>query len=64
VTNPKPTHNLCIIAKEEQKGGFQTIGIGWLNDKGAISIKLNKGVTLTWRDMEDHVLYLFAREDK
>ena len=56
-----PTHDLCI-APRDRGSGFQTIGVGWLNDEGGISIKLNRGIVLSWRDMTDNTVYVFPRQ--
>lgn len=60
----KPTHDLCMIQRDGKKGGFQTIGAGWTTEKGDISIKLNRGVIISWRDMDDHALYIFKKTDR
>ena len=62
----KPTHNLCMKKRDEEGGKWVQIGAGWMNDRNAISVRLNMGVTLSWRDMERYSLYLFKnkfRED-
>jgi len=57
VKGRKPTHTLKMVAKNEH-GKFFTVGAGWETETG-ISLSLNKGVTLTWRDIQDHALYIF-----
>jgi len=60
-----PEYDLCIIDREGGEGGFQNIGVGWSTRDGrGVALKLNKGVTLTWRDMDDHALYVFKRTER
>lgn len=63
-TSTKPTHTLCMKPRgtTPKKESWVAVGSGWEheNDTGSyIAIRLNRGVTLTWRDMEDMKLALF-----
>ena len=60
--NP-PHYDLCLVTKKTDEG-FQTIGCGWDTDKGDITLKLNRGTVISWRDMVDHALYVFKRKEK
>jgi hypothetical protein len=60
----KPTHSLCLVRKDETGGKFHQVGAGWKNEKGAISLALNAGVTLSWRDLEEHALYVFENTEQ
>jgi hypothetical protein len=60
----KPTHFLCIKRKDDKRAKFDNIGCGWINDKGQIKLKVNIGVVLSWRDLDDLTLYLFPNKDK
>lgn len=58
----KPTHNLCIKRKDQRRVGssaFVQVGVGWQNEKGQISIRLDAGVSLNWRDCDDLWITLF-----
>ena len=61
-TSTKPTHTLCMKPSESPHAKWVTVGAGWENESESgtyISIRLNRGITLTWRDMEDMSLALF-----
>ncbi len=54
-----PTHNVCV-----QREGVKTwhpVGVGWMNDYGAITIKLNPMVDLGRMGPLDH-LKLFPKD--
>lgn len=61
-----PTHNLCVKAegKKNQKGNdfFHQVGVGWMNEKGQVSIKLDPGTVLRWDD--GLKIHLFKNEKK
>lgn len=44
----QPTHRLRLLDKESGRGA--TVGAGWLNKDGHITINLNPGVRLSWDD--------------
>jgi hypothetical protein len=48
MSGKKPTHVLKV--KEREGNGKTTIGVGWLNDDGSMSISLHPCVILTWKD--------------
>lgn len=53
----KPTHRLKLLHAPSQR--TSEVGVGWLNEDGSISVVLQVGVTLDWRDKQDCVLTLF-----
>jgi len=57
----QPTHNLCVCERGNTNSHFTLIGVGWVNDRGSIAIKLNPGSSISWRD--DLVVYLFNRDN-
>jgi hypothetical protein len=44
----KPTHVLKV--KERNGPAKNTIGVGWLNDDGSMSVSLHPCVVLSWHD--------------
>lgn len=40
------------------------VGVGWSTRSGGVRIKLNAGVSISWRDLEDHDLYVFPSKPK
>lgn len=62
---PKPTHTLCMKPQNGPRDKWVPVGAGWAhesdheNGKPWITLRLNRGITLTWRDMEDMKLALF-----
>lgn len=48
----QPTHLLKMRLRD--KDGTGIVAVGWLNDKGGISMQLKLGVVLSFRD-NDHV---------
>jgi hypothetical protein len=55
----KPDYNLCV--KKEGRPAFFQVGVGWLNDKGHVHIKLDPCVLLS--DRGDLKIYLFPNQD-
>lgn len=51
----RPTHRLGMLNKRNEERG--TVGAGWKNDDGSITIQLNTSVVLT--QSKDIVLTLF-----
>jgi hypothetical protein len=51
----KPTYILSVLHKESKKKG--KVGAAWLKPDGSISIRLEAGVTISWKD--DFVISLF-----
>lgn len=59
-----PDYNLCI-RRNDGSGRSVQIGCAWVNEKsGAISIKLDPGSVIHWRDMDDCYLSLFKNKKK
>lgn len=56
----KPDYRLKVFDKNTEESG--EVGVGWLNDNGSISIRLNSCVVLGQVDLLDKTLILF-RED-
>jgi hypothetical protein len=44
----KPTH--LVKVKERNGKGKATIGVGWLNEDGSMTLSLNPCVVLSWKD--------------
>lgn len=60
----KPTHRLSMkIKQEDRKGEYAEVGSGWATPEGVISVKLNVGVVLDWRDREGTILTLFPIDE-
>jgi hypothetical protein len=53
----KPTHTLSVLHKETGKRG--KIGVAWSDEDGSISIVLEAGVTISWKD--DFIIKLFPK---
>jgi hypothetical protein len=51
----KPTHSLSVKLNDGTSG---TIGAGWLNEDGSISIQLNPCVVLDRRDVQHLTLFV------
>lgn len=67
MSGQRPTHTLSMVPKGDRskKGRWSPIGVGWLSTNGnAISLKLNPGVSISWRDLETHDIYLFVKEPR
>ncbi len=64
-TDNPPQYNLKMRLNDEKvKYRPSTVlGVGWDNTKGGISIKLNPGVIISYRDCEDHYLTLWPIDD-
>lgn len=35
------------------------VGVGWINKKGGINVKLSLGITISYRDDDDYILTLW-----
>jgi hypothetical protein len=58
-----PSHNLCVRERsDDPKAPFAVVGVGWVNDNGNVSLRLNPGASISWRD--NLVMYLFKRKNK
>lgn len=57
-----PTHDLCVAERlpDGSLGRKGKVGVGWLNADGSMSISLNPGTVLDWRD--NVIINLFERE--
>lgn len=60
MTPKKPTHLLKVKERDGNHKG--TIGVGWLNNDGSISIALNPCTCIQWTD--DVTINLFPVEFK
>lgn len=58
----QPTHFLLMKTKGEL-GKATRVGALWLNTKGGLSLKLNKGVSLSWRDCLDCWLTIWPNDN-
>lgn len=63
-TGDQPDFILKMKAKGKKNRARSTIGAAWVNSAGGINIRLDPGVTLTYRDMEDFHLTLWPAEDE
>lgn len=61
-SDPKqPTHNLMM--KDKDGGKAARVGALWTNSAGGLSLKLNRGVVLSWRDTEDCWLTVWPADE-
>lgn len=61
-----PTHYLKMKAKVgvDPDDSWTRVAALWSNpDKGTVSVRLNKGVVLSWRDQEDYTLIIVPADD-
>ena len=59
----RPDWKLKMTSKDPSVTTYSDVGAGWTNSKGGISIKLDAGVVLNWRDYEDYYLTLWPQDD-
>lgn len=59
-----PTHLIKMKSRDTSVSDSSTVGVGWMNDKGGISLSLNKGVFLSWRDLADHIIMIWPNLPK
>ncbi len=64
VTRDLPDFILKMKSRDRDLKDTARIGAGWLNSKGSIGIKLNKGVTISYRDCDDHIFTLWPNDDE
>lgn len=62
-TGDRPNFLLKMKSRDRKKKDSAVIGVGWSNEAGGISIKLNKGVSISFRDQEDHIFTLWMSEE-
>ena len=55
------THAICMKQKDSRGTSWIQIGVGWMNDKGHLKLKLNMGVTLSWHDLDNYSVSVFPR---
>ena len=64
----QPDYILTAVMKKKSPGSGKrrrgNIGTAWYNDKGGLSITLNPGVELSWRDMADLWVCLWPDDAK
>ena len=53
----RPTFRIKILDKENNKKG--TVGAGWLNEDGSITIQLEPGTNISYEESKNKVLTLF-----
>jgi len=53
----RPTHRLKILDKDA--GSKSTVGAGWLNADGSMSIRLEPGCQLNYEDSKNYLMTLF-----
>lgn len=61
VKSARPTHRLKILHKASRRS--TELAAGWQNEDGSISLVLNPGVELSWRDALDCVVTLFPANE-
>lgn len=54
----QPTHRL-VIQEKNNKNSQTLAGVAWQNEKGWFSIRLNPGISLSYRDREDFFISLY-----
>lgn len=59
-----PTHQLKLKSRDPDSPVQSTVGVGWLNSAGGISVKLNPGVSLSWLLNDDFMLTVWPLEDE
>lgn len=59
----QPDWILKMGPKGSKKSPSAPIGVGWSNRAGGISIKLSRGMVLSWRDFEDYFVTLWPIDD-
>ena len=60
-TSTKPTHRLkAKVRTDDNSGAYGDVGAAWLNENGSLSVRLNIGIVLDWRD--NCLLTLFPSE--
>jgi len=57
----KPTHRFKILDKDNEWRA--EVGVGWQNEDGSISIKLNPGIVLDYEKLHNKVLTLFVERN-
>lgn len=57
-----PHFLLKMKARDPDDPSVSTVGAGWENSAGGISIKLHPGTVLDWRDREDWMLTLWPND--
>lgn len=61
--NDQPDFILKMKSKDRDVKDTARIGVGWLNSKGGIGIKLNKGVSISYRDSDDNIFTLWPNDE-
>jgi hypothetical protein len=59
----KPEYILKCSRKDKSNSKFGKIGAGWVNDSGTISVVLDVGVALHWKDMDTLSVILAPVDD-
>ena len=59
----RPTHLLKMKSRDDSDGPWVRMGVGWENNKGNVTLSLNMGVVLNWRDKEDYILILVPNNE-
>ena len=58
----RPTHRLVIKRKDKQGPGTYA-GAAWTTEQGWLSIRLNPGIVLSFRDCDEHYMTLFPIDE-
>lgn len=60
----RPDYNLCLKPKADESAPWRQVGVAWVNDKGQLHLRLDLGVVLSWRDLQDHHFTLFPSQER
>lgn len=59
----KPTHELKFKSSDRSITDSRRVAAVWQNPEGHFTVRLDRGVVLHWRDMEDSILTIFPIRD-
>ena len=46
----RPTHVIKVMDRDRPEKGGNAAGVGWANEDGSLTIHLNIGIVLSWKD--------------
>lgn len=46
----RPTHVIKVMDRDRPEKGGNAVGVGWANEDRSLTIHLNIGVVLSWKD--------------
>jgi hypothetical protein len=59
----QPQYYIRMKSRDPNDKRAATVGVGFINSSGGINIRLNPGVNIGWRDLEDFYLTLWPEND-